>query len=146
LAGETEALGENLPQRHFIHHKIPHDQTRSRIPDRSGGKTATNCLSYGAALAVHRATISRFKIRQCATRFGLLDHHQVGNCCTFRVTAVGVLVFTVFLEEVKISVMCNDKLLVFCFRGIPLSCMGHAVVYLVEALCYKPEGRGFHFR
>jgi hypothetical protein len=28
LAGETEVLGENLPQRHFVQHKIPHDQTR----------------------------------------------------------------------------------------------------------------------
>jgi hypothetical protein len=29
LAGETEVLGENLPQRAtFVHHKIPHDQTR----------------------------------------------------------------------------------------------------------------------
>jgi hypothetical protein len=28
LAGETEVFGENLPQRHFIHHKIPHGQTR----------------------------------------------------------------------------------------------------------------------
>jgi hypothetical protein len=27
LAGETEVLGENLPQRQFVHHKIPHDQT-----------------------------------------------------------------------------------------------------------------------
>jgi hypothetical protein len=25
LAGETEVPGENLPQRHFVHHKIPHD-------------------------------------------------------------------------------------------------------------------------
>jgi hypothetical protein len=23
----TEVPGENLPQRHFVHHKIPHDQT-----------------------------------------------------------------------------------------------------------------------
>jgi hypothetical protein len=49
LAGETEVFREYLPQRHFFHHKIPHDQTRARTPDRSGGKPATNRLSYGAA-------------------------------------------------------------------------------------------------
>jgi hypothetical protein len=45
LAGDTEVLGENLPRRHFAHHK-PH------LPDpgRRNGKPATNRLSYGAAL------------------------------------------------------------------------------------------------
>jgi hypothetical protein len=28
LAGKTEVLGENLPSATFVHHKIPHDQTR----------------------------------------------------------------------------------------------------------------------
>jgi hypothetical protein len=42
LAWETEVLGGNLPQRHFVHHKIPHDQTRVLNPARYGGKPATN--------------------------------------------------------------------------------------------------------
>jgi hypothetical protein len=37
-------------QRHFVSPQIPHDQVRFRTPDRSGGKPATNCLSYGAAI------------------------------------------------------------------------------------------------
>jgi hypothetical protein len=47
LAGETEALRGNLPQRHFVHHK-------SHLPDpgRRGGKLATNCLSYDMALCI----------------------------------------------------------------------------------------------
>jgi hypothetical protein len=49
IDGETEVLGENLPQRHFVPPQIPHDQVWFRTPDRSGGKPATNRLSYGAA-------------------------------------------------------------------------------------------------
>jgi hypothetical protein len=49
IAGETEELGKNLPQRHFVPPQIPHDQVGFRTPDRSGGKPATNRLSYGAA-------------------------------------------------------------------------------------------------
>jgi hypothetical protein len=50
IAGEIEELGENLPQRHFVPPQIPHDHVRFRTPYRSGGKPATNRLSYGAAL------------------------------------------------------------------------------------------------
>jgi hypothetical protein len=53
IAGETEELGENLPQRRFVPPQIPHDQVRFRTPDRSGGKPATNRLSYGAASHLH---------------------------------------------------------------------------------------------
>jgi hypothetical protein len=79
LAGETEVLGEILPQRHFVHHKIPHDQTRARTPDRSGGKPATNRLSYGAALyfTVYNLINSIINFVCYATRFGLLTITRV---------------------------------------------------------------------
>jgi hypothetical protein len=48
LAGETEALGENLPQCRFVHHK-PHMLCSDANPGRRGGKPATNSLIYGTA-------------------------------------------------------------------------------------------------
>jgi hypothetical protein len=43
LAGETEVLGENLPQYRFVHHK-PH-----MLPGCRGGKPETNRLSHCTA-------------------------------------------------------------------------------------------------
>jgi hypothetical protein len=49
LAGETEALGEKLPQRHFCPSQNPTWPDPGLNPGRCGGKPATNRLSYGAA-------------------------------------------------------------------------------------------------
>jgi hypothetical protein len=48
LAGETEILGENLPQCRFVHHK-PHMLCPDANPCRRGGKPAINRLNYGKA-------------------------------------------------------------------------------------------------
>jgi hypothetical protein len=52
IAGETEVLGENLPQRYFVSPQIPHDQVRFRTPDRCGGKPATKPLKLWRGLKV----------------------------------------------------------------------------------------------
>jgi hypothetical protein len=49
LAGETEVLWENLPQRHFGPSQNPTLPDPVLNPDRRGGKPTTNRLSYGAA-------------------------------------------------------------------------------------------------
>jgi hypothetical protein len=49
LAGETQVLGENLPQRHFCPSQNPTWSDPGLNPGRRGGKPATNRLSYGAA-------------------------------------------------------------------------------------------------
>jgi hypothetical protein len=51
LAGETEVLGENLPQGHFCPSQNPTWPDPGLSLGRRGGKPATNRLSYGAALA-----------------------------------------------------------------------------------------------
>jgi hypothetical protein len=50
LAGKTEVLGENLPQRHFCPSQNFTLPDPGLNPGRRGGKPATNRLRYGAAI------------------------------------------------------------------------------------------------
>jgi hypothetical protein len=54
LAGETEVLGENLPQRNFCPSQNPTWRDPGLNPGRRGGKPATNRLSYGAASSLSK--------------------------------------------------------------------------------------------
>jgi hypothetical protein len=73
LAGETDVLGENLPQRHFCPSQNPTDPGLN--PGRRGGKPATNRLSYGAATKKLAVTHTRF----LATAFTIF----ISVCLTF---------------------------------------------------------------
>jgi hypothetical protein len=57
LIRKTEVLGENLPLRHFVHHKSHMNWPELKSGPR-GGKSATNPLSYGTAAAVNVTTNS----------------------------------------------------------------------------------------
>jgi hypothetical protein len=58
LAGETEVLGENLPQLHFCPSQNLTWPDPGLNPGSRGGKPATNRLSYGAASRELRLTSS----------------------------------------------------------------------------------------
>jgi hypothetical protein len=69
LGGETEVLGENLPQRHFCPSQNPTCPPGFE-PGPPRGKPATNRLSYGAAYSPvteingikFSVTVSEFKL------------------------------------------------------------------------------------
>jgi hypothetical protein len=58
--GETEVLGDNLPQCRFVHHK-PHVLCPDVNPGRRGGKPSTNGLSYGTAFK----NVKKIKLSPC---------------------------------------------------------------------------------
>jgi hypothetical protein len=80
IAGETEKIRENLPQRYFVPPQIPHEQVRFRTPDRSGGKPATNRLSYGAAILCELIlTLRRLQLLKCVPK-ATLEYRLIRNC------------------------------------------------------------------
>jgi hypothetical protein len=87
LAGETEVLEEKTcPSATFVHHKIPHYQTRVLNPGRRGGKPTTNRLSYGTTMKnkqnVNYKTLS-FHGSGSRVLYSSVDSYQRfrGTCC-----------------------------------------------------------------
>jgi hypothetical protein len=70
LTGETEVLGENLPQRHFCPSQNPTWPDPGLNSGLRGGKPATNRLSYGAAFHSHYVFYLTFLFRWTSLRHG----------------------------------------------------------------------------
>jgi hypothetical protein len=101
LAGETEVLGENLPQSHFCPSQNPTWPDPGLNPGRRGGKPATNRLSYGAAFQLHEYytiylsniyTLSGIGVSRALDSYGFIEPEDtymsvrsqtssIGFCC-----------------------------------------------------------------
>jgi hypothetical protein len=102
LAGETEVLGENLPQRHFCPSQNPTWPDQGLNLGHLGGKPATNRLSYGAAFVINNWVFDNWK-----SPYSTYDIYMVN--ITNNVSLPGVLLTKVF--QFKPEVALNGKLI-----------------------------------
>jgi hypothetical protein len=133
LAGEIEVLGENLPQRHFCPSQNPTCLGPVRTPDRSGGKPATNRLSYGAA----KASVSPGSVQQTMHFFWLYSLERQSSHLNGRMhDRRQVLASYTFLLKWQVALIIqpwHGPHREHCFQQL-FHCCGH---YLATAVVYR---------
>jgi hypothetical protein len=118
LAGETEVLGVNLPQRHIFQRKY-HMTCPGSSPDRRGGQSATYRLSYGVA-----AWPFTFRPRVLFVKF-LTENGNIEPLCT------GSRVINVIIRASRVVRVTN---LIVTWPGLMLSC-GTVMACVLRASC-----------
>jgi hypothetical protein len=111
LAGETEVLGENLPQYHFVH------TTYSGIKlSRRGEKPATNHLSYSTA----RDKVSHSYKTSSRIMYGFMQLFSLKKIAVIR-----MLAFILRAETCNAPTMCDFRL--FTSLSLHINCLAVCV-------------------
>jgi hypothetical protein len=105
LPGETEVLGENLPQRHFCPSRNPTWPDSGLNPGSRGGKPANNRLSCGAASQKgYFSLAATLNLASCLSRTFQVDDVHIQWNHDFRVSLKGCNIF-VGIEWLRVQIV-----------------------------------------
>jgi hypothetical protein len=128
LAGETEVLGENLPQRHFCPSQNPTWLDPGLNPGRHGGTPVTNRLSYGAAMkcTVRSEVLTAVNIMNLwdKSTYSLIKRYQhfrgklLPPSCVSLILKTEAAEFRTFLQEYMVSHPRIFKCIIFIIHWL----------------------------